>query len=54
VGSPHARYALLDRRKGGWSVELVAVEYDWDRASKRASENGRADWAQGLATGFLR
>jgi predicted phosphodiesterase len=54
VGSPHARYALLDRSRSGWSVELIALEYDWDRASKRASENGRAEWAQGLATGFIR
>jgi predicted phosphodiesterase len=53
VGSPHARYALLDKRSGRWVVELIAVEYDWSAASARALENGRLEWAQGLATGFL-
>jgi len=53
VGSPHARYALLDKRSGRWIVELIAVEYDWIAASARALENGRPEWAQGLATGFL-
>jgi predicted phosphodiesterase len=53
VGSPHARYALLDKRSGRWIVELIAVEYDWNAASTRALENGRPEWAQGLATGFL-
>jgi predicted phosphodiesterase len=53
VGSPHARYALLDKRSGRWIVELIAVEYDWRAASTRALENGRLEWAQGLATGFL-
>jgi len=53
VGSPHARYALLDKRSRGWNVEMIAVEYDWNAASSRAVENGRPEWAQGLATGFL-
>jgi predicted phosphodiesterase len=53
IGSPHARYALLDKRSGHWAVEQIAVEYDWNAASARALENGRPEWAQGLATGFL-
>src|SRR5262249_61958478 len=53
AGSPHARYALLDKRSGRWIVELMAVEYDWNAASARALKNGRHEWAQGLATGFL-
>jgi len=52
-GSPHARYALVCRRAGAWSVELIAVEYDWTAASRRAAENGRAEWAQALATSFI-
>jgi predicted phosphodiesterase len=54
VGSPHARYALLSSRNGRWSAELVALEYDWAAASKRANEIGRPDWAHALATGFIR
>lgn len=53
AGSPHARYAMLTRRKAGWSVELIAVEYDWEMASRRAAENGRDEWARALATGFV-
>jgi len=53
AGSPHARYALLDKRSGRWIVDLIAIEYDWSAASARALENGRREWAQGLATGFL-
>ena len=52
-GSPHARYALLGRQSGRWIVDLIAVEYNWSAASTRALENGRFEWAQGVATGFL-
>ncbi len=54
AGSPHARYALLTKDSGRWSVDLIAVEYDWTSASKRATENGRPEWAQALATGYVR
>jgi len=56
AGSPHARYALLtpaDAANAGapWSVELLAVAYDWERAAGLAQANGRPDWAHWLATG---
>lgn len=51
-GSPHTRYALLDRNAGGWRVTFVALEYDWDAASKEAAAGNRPDWACALATGF--
>jgi diadenosine tetraphosphatase ApaH/serine/threonine PP2A family protein phosphatase len=54
TGSPHARYALLSGRNGTWDVELIALEYDWPAASRRAEENGRLEWARSLATGFIR
>lgn len=54
AGSPHARYAIATRAGAGWSVELLALEYDWEAASQRATENGRPEWAQALATGFVR
>ena len=53
TGSPHARYALLAQGAGRWRVDLVAVAYDWDRASACAAENGRPDWARALATGYV-
>jgi predicted phosphodiesterase len=52
-GSPHARYALLTRASGVWGIELIAIAYDWDTASRRAADNDRPQWARALATGFV-
>lgn len=52
AGSPHARYALLDREATAWRITLVAVEYDWRAASDQARRNDRPDWAHALATGY--
>lgn len=49
--SPHARYAILTQRHGKWSADLIALEYDWDRAAHRAAELGFPKWATMLATG---
>ncbi len=54
TGSPHARYAVLERRSGRWTAAFHAVPYAHERASALARENGRLDWAEGLATGWLR
>ena len=35
TGSPHGRYAVIDREKDGWRINLLAVEYDWAAASDR-------------------
>lgn len=51
--APHARYALVTRRNGRWSAELLALAYDWDRAAKRALENDRPEWARVYATGSV-
>ena len=51
--SPHACYAILTRRNGRWAADLVALEYDWTSASRRAAENGRPDWAEALAVGAV-
>lgn len=51
AGSPHARYALVERGAFGWSVQLRAVAYDWQRAAQQALVHGRSDWADALATG---
>ena len=52
-GSPHARYAVLEKENGRWSIELIAVEYDWAKAAAVAEKRGRSDWAQALRTGFV-
>ena len=51
--APHARYALVTRRKGRWAAELLAIPYDWDRAVARSLENGRPEWARVYATGSV-
>jgi predicted phosphodiesterase len=49
--SPHARYAIAERRPSGWQVEFRAVAYAHDEAAALASANGRPDWADALRTG---
>jgi putative phosphoesterase len=51
TGSPHARYALLDREATGWRITLIALEYDWLAASAEARAANRPDWAHALSTG---
>jgi predicted phosphodiesterase len=48
AGSPHARYAVATRRTGRWSVEMVALDYDWSVVVERARANQREDWARGF------
>jgi putative phosphoesterase len=54
MGAPHARYALLERRKAAdpWQVSFRVVAYDWGAASKRAADKGREDWARWIKTGY--
>jgi predicted phosphodiesterase len=49
ASSPHARYAIATRRRGRWSVELIALEYDWTQVIEQAVRNGREDWAAAFA-----
>lgn len=51
TGTPHARYAIAERRDGIWSAELLVVAYDWEVAARQAEANGRPDWAKPLRTG---
>jgi predicted phosphodiesterase len=51
--SPHACYAFLTKQHGRWGAELLALEYDWAAASRRAVENGRPDWAEGMTVGAI-
>ncbi|MBS7791458.1 metallophosphatase family protein [Roseococcus sp. SDR] len=51
--SPHARYAVLTKQHGRWGAELLALEYDWDAAARRADGLGWPRWARALATGSV-
>ena len=52
-GAPHARYAVLEKSRQGWQVELRAVPYDHLAQARVAAEHQRPDWAHALATGFM-
>ena len=55
AGTPHARYAIMDL-SGSESMPDVtfrAVSYDFERAARRAEDNGRSEWASALRTGFM-
>lgn len=51
VGSPHARYAIVQTGGDGWSVTQRTVAYDWEAAARQADTLGRGDWADALRTG---
>ena len=52
-GSPHARYAIVSDESGRWEAFFHHVDYDWDRAARKAEANGRPDWARALRTGLV-
>lgn len=52
-GTPHARYALVEKLRGGWAARLQSIPYDWQAQSRLAQERGRPDWAHALATGRM-
>ncbi|MNF12933.1 hypothetical protein D3C80_2146000 [compost metagenome] len=53
VGSPDARYAIVESAGNGWSVTFRTVPYDHKAMSRLAAERNRVQWAEALATGFL-
>lgn len=53
VGSPHARYVLMEKIEGKWTAEIIAVNYDFKKAAQQAAANGRPDWEAGLLKGYL-
>jgi predicted phosphodiesterase len=53
TGSPHARFATVQKTKAGWSVELRCVAYDFESMAKLAEQRERPDWAVALRTGQM-
>jgi predicted phosphodiesterase len=51
TGSPHARYAALERTAQGWHVEQIQLGCDWETAARCAEQNNRLDWAFRLRSG---
>ena len=52
--SPHASYALLEKRHDQWLVEHVKVPYNVEAAADAAKLQGREDWVYFLTTGRAR
>jgi diadenosine tetraphosphatase ApaH/serine/threonine PP2A family protein phosphatase len=54
VGSPDARYAILERVDSAWHVTFRHVPYDHDAMAALARQNGKPDLASAIATGWIR
>ncbi len=53
TGSPDARYALIDRRAGGWVAALLSVPYEYGPMAELARSRNRPDWACALRSGYM-
>ena len=53
TGSPDARYAILERRPGGWVPSLIAVPYGHQAMAGLAAARDRPDWACALRSGYM-
>ena len=54
AGTPDARYAILELAGGVWQVTFRHVPYDHDAMAALARQNGQAELASALATGWIR
>lgn len=53
TGSPHARYALLEKINDRWSINLINISYDYQSAAILAKQNNRPDWEHAIRTGEI-
>jgi predicted phosphodiesterase len=51
TGSPHADYALLEKKNNVWQVIHVKVPYTHYEATRQAGSLGREDWGYALLNG---
>lgn len=54
AGTPDARYAILEQKAGQWHATFRHVPYDHEAMAALARQNGHADLAKALATGWIR
>ncbi len=52
IGSPDARYGILEKRGTRWNTELRTVAYDHHAAAKQALDRGYPKWAEALTSGW--
>jgi predicted phosphodiesterase len=53
TGTPHASYAVLERRGADWQVSFRQVPYDAAPMIALAEARGRVDWVAALRSGWL-
>lgn len=53
AGTPDARYAVLEFADGKWRVTFRHVPYDHEAMAALARQNGQAELAHALATGWI-
>lgn len=53
MGSPDARYAIVELQGARWTVSLLAVPYDHASMAELARQRGRLEWAHALQSGFM-
>ena len=53
TGHPNASYAIVEKSQFGWDVTFRQIGYDNRTMSELAKQNGRPEWANALATGWL-
>ncbi len=54
LGSPNARYSILEYTDNSWYVENVVIPYKHNIAALQARKNSRTDWEIALETGFMK
>jgi putative phosphoesterase len=53
TGSPDARYAIVEKRNGGWVANLISVPYAYQEMAELARLRNRPDWVCALLTGYM-
>lgn len=53
IGSPDARYGVLERHRDGWHVALKTIAYDHEATARRADELGFPLWAEAYRAGWV-
>ena len=51
-GSPDAHYAIVEKRRAGWTVSFKSIPYDYQAAAKLALGRGHPRWAEVVTTGW--
>jgi diadenosine tetraphosphatase ApaH/serine/threonine PP2A family protein phosphatase len=54
AGTPHARYAIVERVDGIWQVTFRHIAYDHETMAALARRNNQPELANALATGWIR